>query len=132
MPMIAETEAEVKTKIRLGQQKFKKGLGPLWDHNCALCDIELSALLRASHSKPWKDSTDAERIDPYNGLLLCCNHDALYDKGYIAFDGQGQLQVSSHKTEVDYEKYFISGTKIARSVENKSYFKWHKKNIYKK
>lgn len=132
VPMIAETQAEAKTKIRLGQQKFKKGLMPLWDHKCALCGIDLPVLLRASHSKPWKDSTNDERIDPYNGVLLCCNHDALYDKGFIAFDGQGNLYISSQIPEVNYEKYnLIPGTKIARCVENKPYFKWHKKNLLK-
>ena len=132
IPMIAETEAEVKTKIRLGQQKFRKGLMPLWGYKCALCKIELPALLRASHSKPWKDSTDFERVDPYNGVLLCCNHDALYDEGFIAFDGQGRLHISSQIPEEDYEKYGIhSLMKIPRYEENKLYFKWHKRNLFK-
>ena len=72
IPMIAETEAEVKSKIRLGKQKFRRELLPLWNHKCVLCDIELSALLRASYCKPWKDSTDLERVYPNNGVLLCC------------------------------------------------------------
>jgi putative restriction endonuclease len=131
VPLIAETEAEAKTKIRLGQQKFRRGLMPLWDHKCVLCGIELAALLRASHSKPWKDSTNAERIDPNNGVLLCCNHDALYDKGFITFDGQGRLHISSSILEVDYIQYgLIPRTKIVRSEGNKPYFKWHKKNIF--
>ncbi|MGQ7096730.1 HNH endonuclease, partial [Escherichia coli] len=29
------------------------------------------AALVASHIKPWKDCNDKERIDFYNGLLLC-------------------------------------------------------------
>ncbi len=131
VPIIAETEAEAKAKIRLGQQKFKRELLPLWDHKCALCGIELPALLRASHSKPWKDSTDIERVDPFNGVLLCYNHDALYDKGYIAFDGQGRLHISSQIPEMDYVKYNIHPKmKIARYEENKPYFKWHKRDIF--
>ena len=131
VPMIAETEAEAKAKIRLGQKKFKRELLPLWGHKCAICEIELPALLRASHSKPWKDSTDAERLDPFNGVLLCCNHDALYNKGYIAFDGQGRLHISSQIPELDYVKYSIHPKmKISRYEENKPYFKWHKKNVF--
>ncbi|AMQ05293.1 HNH endonuclease [Sporosarcina psychrophila] len=133
IPMIAETESELKTKIRLGQQKFREGLLPLWDHKCVLCEIELPALLRASYSKPWKDGTSFERVDPYNGVLLCCNHDALYENGFIAFDGQGRLHISSQISEEDYEKYSMhSKMKIARTEENKPYFKWHKKNLFKK
>jgi len=131
IPMIAETESELKTKIRLGQQKFKEGLLPLWNHKCVLCEIELPALLRASYSKPWKDSMDFERVDPSNGVLLCCNHDALYGNGFIAFDGQGRLHISSQIPEEDYDKYSIhSKMKIARTEENKPYFKWHKRNLF--
>ena len=131
IPMIAEMESEAKLMIRKGGEKFRKDLLPLWGSKCALCDIELPDLLQASHSKPWKDSTHNERIDPYNGLLLCCNHDALYKKGYIAFDGQGRLHVSSSITEDDYLIYNIyPRKKIARYEENKPYFKWHKKNIF--
>lgn len=39
------------------------------------------ALLRASHAKPWKDSSDAEHLDVYNGLLLAVHLDALFDRG---------------------------------------------------
>ena len=131
IPMIAETEAELKIKIRLGRQKFREGLLPLWDYKCVLCEIELPALLRASYSKPWKDSTDFERVNPYNGVLLCCNHDALYKDGFIAFDGQGRLHISSQISEEDYDKYSVhSKIKIARTEENKPYFKWHKRNLF--
>lgn len=132
IPIITETESELKTKIRLGQQKFREGLLPLWDHKCVLCEIELPALLRASYSKPWKDGTSSERVDPYNGVLLCCNHDALYENGFIAFDGQGRLHISSQIAEEDYEKYSMhSLMKIARTEENKPYFKWHKRHLFK-
>ena len=132
IPMIAETESELKTKIRIGKQKFREGLLPLWDHKCVLCEVELPALLRASYSKPWKDGTGFERVDPYNGVLLCCNHDALYENGFIAFDGQGRLHISSQISEEDYEKYSMhSLMKIARTEENKPYFKWHKRHLFK-
>ena len=133
IPVIAETESELKTKIRLGQQKFRKSLMPLWNHTCALCHIDLPEVLRASHSKPWKDSTNEERLDPFNGVLLCCNHDALYVKGYISFDGQGRLHISSVINYEDYLKYgLVPRTKIKLQDENKPYFKWHKKNIFEK
>ncbi|MCM3654313.1 HNH endonuclease [Metabacillus litoralis] len=132
IPVIAETESEVKTKIRLGQQKFRNDLLQLWEGKCALCGIDLSELLRASHSKPWKDSSNEERLDPFNGVLLCCNHDALYDKGFIAFDGQGRLHISSVICDDDYLKYgLVPSTKIQIHSENKAYFKWHKKNIFR-
>ncbi|TRZ40088.1 HNH endonuclease [Niallia circulans] len=133
IPVIAETESEVKTKIRLGQQRFKKDLMSLWGCKCALCDIELPELLKASRSKPWKDSTNEERNDPYNGILLCSNHDALYENGKIAFDGQGRLHISPEINEEDYLKYgLLTKKKIKLNQDNKVYFKWHKRNIWSK
>jgi len=129
--VISETESEVKTKIRLGQQRFRKDLFSLWGSKCALCEINLPQLLRASHSKPWKDSKNEERVDPYNGLLLCCNHDALYDKGYITFDENGILHISPLIEGEDYSKYNInSNMQINYYPQNRSYFKWHKKNQF--
>ncbi|PGQ47679.1 HNH endonuclease [Bacillus thuringiensis] len=132
IPVIAETESEAKAKIRIGQQKFRAELMELWNGKCALCGIDLPELLRASHSKPWKDSTSMERLDPYNGVLLCCNHDALYDKGFITFDGQGQVHISPLIVEADYLMFgLIPKVKIAIHPENKTYYKWHKRNIFK-
>ncbi|MEW4206243.1 MULTISPECIES: HNH endonuclease [Bacillus cereus group] len=132
IPLIAETESETKAKIRIGQQKFRAELMELWNGKCALCGIDLPELLRASHSKPWKDSTSMERLDPYNGVLLCCNHDALYDKGFITFDGQGQVHISPLIVEADYLMFgLIPKVKIAIYPENKTYYKWHKRNIFK-
>ncbi|MEG0472243.1 MAG: HNH endonuclease [Solibacillus sp.] len=132
-PVLIETEAEAKVKIRKGQQKFKKHLTPLWNNQCALCGITLPALLRASHAKPWKDATDEERLDPYNGILLCSNHDVLYDQGFIAFDGTGKIHISSEIEKIDYIKYGIhEKMRVNRVEENKKYFKWHKRNVFKR
>ncbi len=132
IPMIFEAEAEAKTKIRLGRKKFKEKLLPLWEQKCTICGIELPALLQASYSKPWKDSTDAERIDVYNGILLCSNHDVLYEKGFIAFDGQGKLHISKQIPVEDYKIYCIEPKmKIARKEKNKPYFKWHKRHLFR-
>ena len=129
--IIAETESEAKMKIRRGQQKFRKDLMPLWNNQCPLCGISLEILLRASHSKPWKDSSDAERLDPYNGILLCCNHDALYDKGLISFDGQGRLHISTEISEEEYPMYGLKkNANISVHPENKFYFNWHRKNVF--
>ncbi|MBT2759276.1 HNH endonuclease [Mesobacillus foraminis] len=132
IPVLAETESETITKMRRGQQRFKKELLPLWEGKCALCGIDQPQLVKASYSKPWRDSTDEERLDPYNGLLLCLNHDALYTNGFITFDGQGRLHISAVINEVDYLNYWLDPkTKIKVHADNKPYFKWHRKNIFK-
>ena len=132
IPLIAETELEVKTKIRLGQQNFRKKLLPLWEGKCALCGIDLPDLLIASHSKPWKDSSNDERLDPFNGVLLCRNHNALYKNGFIAFDVQGRTAISSTIVQEDYLKYRLEAdSTITIHPENKKYFRWHLKNVFR-
>jgi hypothetical protein len=41
--------------------------------------------LKASHIKPWRDATDAERLDGANGLLLSPHINHLFDEGSITF-----------------------------------------------
>jgi putative restriction endonuclease len=132
IPLLAETESETKTKLRLGHQRFRNELLPLWHGQCALCDIELPELLQASYAKPWKDCTNNERIDPNNGILLCRNHDALYRNGLIAFDGTGKIHISSRIPEEDYDKYGLQmKMSVNRTEKNKPYLKWHKKHMFK-
>jgi predicted restriction endonuclease len=52
-------------------------------------------LLRASHMKPWRISSNRERLDPANGILLSANVDALFDAGLVTFDARGKMIVSS-------------------------------------
>lgn len=131
--LIAITETEAKTKIRIGQSQFRHHLLKLWNHKCAICDIDLPQLLRASHAIPWKDSSHEERIDPYNGILLCCNHDELYDKGFITFDQNGSLHISSEIVESDFQKYGLeSHIRINIYEKNQKYFQWHQKEIFRK
>lgn len=132
IPLLAEAESEMKTKMRLGERAFRARMMPLWAHQCTICTIDLPIVLQASRAKPWKDCTSDERIDPYNGMLLCANHAILYKKGYIAFDGQGRIHIATDISEEDYEKFGIhSKMKIARTERNKPYFKWHKRYLFK-
>ena len=56
--------------------------------------VENHVYLRASHSKPWRDSTDEERLNGENGLLLTPSIDHLFDRGFISFEDSGELIVS--------------------------------------
>jgi len=96
---IPETERTRQLRQRIGQDIFREALMELWEGRCALCDMALPPeLLRASHAKPWARCTDDERLDPFNGLLLAVQFDALFDQGFIAFDDQGQTLISSQLT----------------------------------
>lgn len=132
IPVITETEAAARRKMRVANEQFKRLVAPHWNHKCALCGIELPELLRASHAKPWRECTAEERLDPYNGLLLCRNHDALYRNGFITFDGTGLIHISTRIPTINYAIYDIhSKMKVLREEQNKPYFRWHRKYIFK-
>lgn len=131
MTLIAETELQIKEKVRRGKKQFSSSLQDLWHNECPLCGIAIEAALAASYAKPWKDSTDAERLDPHNGILLCANHAALFKSGLIAFTGGGMLHVASRIPEEHYAVYgLVKSTRVPVAPEHAPYFRWHKRNIY--
>ena len=84
------TEAEKRVKVRLLQNKFRKGLFDL-HQSCVVTGFSNSQFLIASHIKSWAKSTNEEKIDPYNGLLLTPNFDKLFDKNLISIDFKGNV-----------------------------------------
>jgi len=91
---LSTTQQETIIKTRVGQSYFRDLLINKYSCKCALCNISTKAMLRASHIKEWVNSTDPEKLDENNGLLLCAHHDALFDKHLITFDNAGNVQVS--------------------------------------
>lgn len=84
------TEAERLVVQRVGQEVFRNGLIDYWQGRCPLTGISDTALLRASHIIPWKDCTsDGERLDVHNGLLLSALWDAAFDRGLVTFGDDG-------------------------------------------
>ncbi len=89
------TETERKTVIlsRVGQGAFREGLIKYWG-GCSVTNCRFIPLLRASHIKPWRDSSNKERLDVFNGFLLTPHLDAAFDSGYITFDSSGKIIIS--------------------------------------
>lgn len=77
------------------QAFYKDTLFHEFNHTCALCEIDFPPLLIGSHIKPFRDCAHLyEAIDHHNGLLLCRNHDILFDQGYFSFDEKGNLCIA--------------------------------------
>ncbi|MGH7460388.1 MAG: HNH endonuclease, partial [Longimicrobiales bacterium] len=72
---ISSTEIDAVVKQRVGQDLFREMLFEYWEGKCVVTGLAVPELLRASHAKPWAVSNDAERLDPYNGLLLAVHLD---------------------------------------------------------
>ncbi|KAB2969326.1 MAG: HNH endonuclease [Thermoanaerobaculia bacterium] len=92
-PAIPETEREALVLARRGQGLFRERVQAI-ERRCRVTGVDRSEHLRASHSKPWRDSDNAERLDGENGLLLTPSIDHLFDRGFISFTNAGRLIVS--------------------------------------
>jgi hypothetical protein len=49
---------------------------------------------KSGHCKPWRDTTNEERLNGENGLLLTPSIDHLFDRGFISFEDNGALIIS--------------------------------------
>lgn len=133
---IQKTEAERLVKERVGQDIYRDALMNYWGGACAVTGCTLKEALRASHAKPWKDCTsDAERLNVYNGFLLTANLDALFDKGYISFTNDGLIMFSSEFLifSNDMRGLGISKEMKLRWIEEKhlEFLDYHHKNVWK-
>jgi hypothetical protein len=87
---LSKTEKEQLIKARLGQGVFRLRLEGI-ESRCRLTGVSDKRLLVASHIKPWRYSSNPERLDGYNGLLLSPHVDKLFDRGWISFSDQGKI-----------------------------------------
>lgn len=77
------------------QRIFRDNLIIEFNQKCALCDINKKNLLISSHILPYsKCKNKSDMVNHFNGLLLCPNHDALFDKRLISFDRNGKIIIS--------------------------------------
>lgn len=130
---IPETERTREVRQRIGQDVFREALMELWEGRCALSGIALPpALLRASHAKPWAGSRDDERLDPFNGLLLAVQFDALFDQGLVAFDDDGQTIISSRVTAEARQFLKLDELRRLRFVlpGHRDYLRYHRAQVF--
>jgi hypothetical protein len=93
-PEVQETERERLIRARLGQGVFKANVR-LREARCRVTGTAAVRHLRASHIKPWRASSNKEKLDGANGLLLAPHVDHLFDRGWISFEADGGLLVAS-------------------------------------
>lgn len=122
-----ETERRSESVQRRGQQEIRKFLLKT-RRSCEVTGLKNPQLLRASHIKAWCKSTNHERLDPENVLLLAANYDAAFDKFLISFDPDTGIIVRSNAlTVADMKKMGIQAdaTIPTPSSRRRKYLKWH-------
>jgi predicted restriction endonuclease len=128
------TEIERLVVQRVGQDVFRAGLLEYWDGRCAVTGLEVPELLRASHIKPWADcTTDAERLDVFNGLLLAPHLDAVFDGGFMTIDADGGVRVSE-KLKAEDARVLGLGTSLrveGLAEGHQRYLAWHRDRLFR-
>jgi hypothetical protein len=116
------TERQTIIMARVGQGLFRANVIALWGlgETCALTGISAPALLTASHIKPWRDSTDEQRLDGVNGIMLAAHVDRLFDRHLLSFrEDRGVFRCVIHPSvRREAEKLQLTEKLSIRSTTN--------------
>lgn len=91
--------AEEKLELALARDGHGKFGDAVWSRDIGLrFDLEeiMDPERRVAHIRPWHASTDKQRIDPDNGLLLPSDFADAFENGYVTFDEEGNAVVSEY------------------------------------
>ena len=127
-----ETTRQALIQARLGNGRWRLDLLRHWSGRCAVTGLEVAALLRASHIKPWRAADNRERLDVFNGLLLCPAYDAAFDAGLIGFNDDGSVAVSSQLPANQLLAAGISGSaRLSRLGDgHRRYLAYHRESVF--
>lgn len=104
---VPQTTKKALIDSRIGQGKYRRNLESLWDGACSVTGCKVREVLRASHIKPWRCSTDKERLNAHNGLLLTATLDAAFETGLISFALHGDMLISDRLSKAQCEQLGI-------------------------
>lgn len=128
---VPETTRKSVIDSRLGQGVFRAKLIEYWG-TCSVTGCSTIEILRASHIKPWRNSTPIERLSKYNGLLLIPNLDVLFDKGLISFDLHGKIMISAKLSCADKKLMGVDeNMSLRKELEDAHhpFLKFHRQNF---
>ena len=116
---------------RRGQGIFKANVR-LNERCCRLTGETDPTLLIASHIKPWADSSDQEKLDGCNGLLLSPHVDRLFDKGLISFQNDGDIIVSKKLGSETLSRWGLNKIVNVGSFSSNQirYLQYHRENVF--
>lgn len=132
---IPKTIREALIQARRGQGRFKENVIRL-ESQCRITGVFNPTHLVASHIKPWRESTDEERLTGTNGLLLTPSIDHLFDRGFISFGDDGEVLISP---VADSESLPRMGVALDRPLftrafngDQRQFLDYHRKEIFLK
>jgi len=131
-PKVSETDRLALIRARIGQGLFKDRVRKI-ETRCRLTGVENPVHLVASHCKPWRDSTNEERLNGENGLLLTPSIDHLFDRGFIGFENNGRLIISPVAHSPSLQRMGIDTTGVvnvgAFTTGQKQFLDFHRNSV---
>lgn len=123
-------ERKVRARNQNIQKTFKDGLLQNNAHKCPICGFEYEDFLIASHIRPYAKCDDTyDAINNFNGLLLCPNHDKLFEGAKLmTIDAETGEIILSKSIEKTKDFGILKGKFIDKSLvecERRHYLKWH-------
>lgn len=130
---IDETERTALIAARKGQGRFRDGVSYV-EPACRFTGVTSPQLLIASHIQPWhRCNTNAERLDPFNGLMLTPTYDRLFDRGFISFSPQSELLISRDLAREDMQKIRMDPDFVTEPFRPSQlkYLLYHREHVFR-
>ena len=130
---IPTTEREALVKARRGQGLFRNNIARV-EQECRITHVTNPAYLIASHIKPWRHSSNEERLSAHNGFMLAPQADFLFDRGFVSFM-DGRLLVSPVADEKTLVKLGVDPSRPpevgAFSERQEQFLEFHRREIFR-
>jgi len=118
------------SKARIGQGLFRS-LVMLDNPHCRVTGVDDARLLIASHIKPWRDCSNAERLSRHNGLMLSPHVDALFDQHLMTFEDDGRIHVHRSIPRDVLDRWAIDPSKrVEKFRPEQSAFLAHHRSLF--
>jgi len=127
-------------KTRVNQSVFRQMVMANYSFSCAITGIDIPDLLFASHILPWSKNEN-ERLNPENGICLSALYDRAFDKGYIAFDENLKVMISSSLKKKENLEYYQNSFAFLKDktlrqplkyIPKKEFLEYHRDVIFDK
>jgi putative restriction endonuclease len=105
--------------------------------HCAISKCSEDRILIGCHIKPvancLKDNCGNE-ANPKNGIMMTPTYHKLFDDGFLAFDNQNHLLLSTHISSRNYDRLNLANRQVTSILDLSPrvvFLEWHRKNIFK-
>lgn len=130
---IPETTRSSLIRARIGQGTFKERVARI-EHACRITYVTNPTHLIGSHIKPWRESTNEERLHGGNGLLLTPTADHLFDRGFISFEDNGEVIISPVADQESLKRMGLDPERPPRpqpfNCDQKHFLAHHRREVF--